>query len=279
MIALVLSVVFAVGFGHVMKWSERRRAYPLWVGAWNYIAGSTTCALITLSHPPAAAVPFTIVTGAWGGVSYLVSLLYYFLAVSHLGVGLATAAVRLSVAIPVAVALLVWHEPLDSLQGAGLILVLLALPLLSGGQAGTGAARRRVSASVVAPLFLVTGLGQLAARIYSGGAPAANMFLYLTCLFAGAAIAALVALRLRPAPLRLPDVGFGLLLGAANLGSNLFLLEALRALPSSVVFAVSSSAGVVVAAVTGQVVWNERLSRAAALGVALAAVAVVLLTR
>jgi drug/metabolite transporter (DMT)-like permease len=278
-IALVLSVVFSVGFGHVMKWSERRRAYPLWVGAWNYIGGSAACALITLTHPPAAQVPFTIVTGAWGGVSYLVSLLYYFTAVSRLGVGLATATVRLAVAIPVAVALLVWHEPVDLAQAAGLVLVLLALPLLSGGGSGGASGHGGLILGLIAPLFLITGVGQLAARVYSGGAPAANIFLYLTCLFAGAGVAALVTLWWRPAPLQRRDLLFGLLLGAANVGSNLFLLQALRVLPSAVVFAVSSSAGVVVAAVSGQLLWHERLRRPAVAGVALASVAVVLLTR
>ncbi len=279
MIALVLSVVFSVGFGHVMKWSERRRAYPLWVGAWNYIGGATACALITLTHPPAAQISFTVVTGAWGGVCYLVSLLYYFVAVSRLGVGLSTATVRLAVAIPVAVALVVWREPVDLAQAAGLVLVLLALPLLSGGGTAAASGRGSLILGLVAPLFLITGLGQLAARIYSGGAPAANIFLYLTCLFAGAGVAALVTLWRRPAPLQRRDLLFGLLLGAANVCSNLFLLQALRVLPSAVVFAVSSSAGVVVAAVSGQLLWRERLRRPAVAGVALASVAVVLLTR
>ena len=92
-------------------------------------------------------------------------------------------------------------------------------------------------------------------------------------------LAALIALRLYPTAPRRKDLGLGLLLGATNLASNLCLLAALRALPSAVVFAVASSAGVVLAAVTGVLVWRERLSRPAAGGVALAALAVVLLTR
>lgn len=279
MIALALSVIFSVSFGHIMKWAEHRRANVLWVGAWNYIGASLACALIALAFRPSAQIPFTVFTGAWGGACYLVSLLYYFSAVARLGVGLATSAIRVAVALPVAVALFVWHEPLHGVQVAGLLLVLLALPLLGRGRAGSASGGLALTAGLLAPLFIITGLGQLAARIYSDGAPAANTFLYLTCLFAGAAISALIALRLYPTTPRRQDLWLGLLLGSANLASNLCLLAALRTLPSAVVFAVASSAGVVLAAATGVLVWRERLSRVAIGGVALAAVAVVLLTR
>jgi drug/metabolite transporter (DMT)-like permease len=197
----------------------------------------------------------------------------------RLGVGRATSAIRIAVAVPVATALLVWHEPVQPAQLLGLGLVVLALPLLGQGRADAATGSVLHTLRLLAPLFVVTGLGQLAARIYSGGAPATNTFLYLSCLFAGAAVSALAAVRLQRVPTRRPDLAFGLLLGTTNVAANLCLLSALRALPSAVVFAVSSSAGVVLAAVTGVVVWGERLSRPAVGGVALAAVAVVLLVR
>lgn len=279
MIALVLSVVFSVGFGHVMKWAEHRGATTLWVGAWNYISASLTCALCMLVAHPTGAIAFTIGTGAWGGVCYLVSLLYYFSAVSRLGVGLSTAAIRVSVALPVVLALVVWHEALHPAQLAGLVLVGLALPLLGSGRAGSPSGGLAMLVGLLVPLVVITGMGQLAARVYSSGAPSSNSFLYLTCLFAGAAAAALVVLSQRPVPLRRQDLVLGLLLGGVNVASNICLLAALRQLPSAVVFAVSSSAGVALAALTGMLVWRERLSRRAAGGVALATAAVVLLTR
>ena len=279
MLPLMLNIVFSVGFGHVMKWSEHRSASMLWVGAWNYLSAALLCGLITLISHPTGAVPFTVATGLWGGVCYLVSLLYYAATVARLGVGLATAAIRIAVALPVAVALLVWHEPLHAAQLAGLALVLIALPLLGGGRAGSLHGGVALVVGLLVPLFIITGLGQLAARVYSGGAPSSNTYLYLTALFAGAALSALVAVRVRPVRLQGQDLALGLLLGATNVAANVSLLLALRALPSAVVFTVSSSAGVVLAAVTGVVVWGERLSPPATGGVVLATAAVVLLTR
>lgn len=277
MIPLALNILCAVGFGHVMKWAERQGANPLWVAAYNYLVAGVLCAGVTLLLRPTAQVPFTLLTGAWGGVCYLVSLLYYFRAVVRLGVGQATSAIRLAVAVPVAVSLLVWHEPMQPTHLLGLGLTMLALPLLGRGRTETANESGLHLLALMAPLFLVTGLGQLAARVFSGGAPAANTFLYLSCLFVGAALSALVALGLQRVPPRRRDLRFGLLLGALNVVANLSLLLALRVLPSAVVFAVSSAAGVVLAAVTGVAVWRERLSGLAWSGVVLAAVAVVLL--
>ncbi len=280
MIALALSVLFSVGFGHVMKWATYRQANVLWVGAWNYIGATAACLVMTLAVPhPARGIAFTIMTGAWAGVCYLVSLLFYFAAVARAGVGVASAVNRLSVALPVVAALALWHEHVAGAQAVALVLAAVALPLLGSGQAGSRRGNLALLIGILAPLFVITGLGQLAARIYSGGAPATNTFLYLTALFAGAAVSALVALGMRPIRLHGHDIGFGLLLGAVNVGVNLSLLAALRELPSAVVFAVSSSAGVVLAAVSGVLIWRERLPRTAIAGVALAAVAVVLLTQ
>lgn len=279
MIALALSVLFSVGFGHVMKWATYRQANVLWVGAWNYIGATAACLVVTLAVPhPARGIAFTIMTGAWAGVCYLVSLLFYFAAVARAGVGIASAVNRLSVALPVVAALALWHEHVAGAQAVALVLAAVALPLLGSGQAGSRRGNLALLIGILVPLFVITGLGQLAARIYSGGAPATNTFLYLTALFAGAAVSALVALGMRPIRLHGHDIGFGLLLGAVNVGVNLSLLAALRELPSAVVFAVSSSAGVVLAAVSGVLIWRERLPRTAIAGVALAAVAVVLLT-
>jgi drug/metabolite transporter (DMT)-like permease len=279
MLPLTLNVLLAVAFGHVMKLATVQRANLLWVGAFNYIAGSAVCLAIAVAQPPQRAVAFTIVTGAWAGVCYLVSLLFYFAAVRRLGMGLATSAVRISVALPVAASLLIWHEALQPAQAVGLALVALAMLLLGSGSHGPTRDGMAQLFGLIIPLFLITGLGQLAARIYSGGAPAANAYLYIGSIFAGAAASALLALALRPVRPTRRDVGLGLMLGAANALNNLGLLWALRQLPSAIVFSVSSAASVALAALTGILIWRERLSRPAGIAVLSALIAVVLLTR
>lgn len=324
MLALIGNIISAVVFGHIMKLASHRHANLLWVGAWNYLTASAVCLGLTLQSPPHAAIGFTIATGGWAGVCYLISLLYYFAAVARLGMSLATAAIRISVAMPVLAALLVWHERLHPSQAVGLLLVGVALLGLaadggsgtgrdrharraaspgngeallldppraeSEGYAGLGATEQRAGSvghrldprillGLILPLFLVTGAGQLAARIFSGGAPAANAALYSAAVFAAAALSAFLALAIRPSQLRREDVLLGILLGACNATTNLLLLRALRELPSSVVFSISSAASVALAAVTGALVWGERPGKPAIGAILAATAAVALLAR
>ena len=324
MLALIGNIISAVVFGHIMKLASHRHANLLWVGAWNYLTASAICLGLTIQSPPHAAIGFTIATGGWAGVCYLISLLYYFAAVARLGMSLATAAIRISVAMPVLAALLVWHERLHPAQAAGLLLVGVALlGLTADGGSGAGRPRNagrtanlgnaeallpvpprarsvgyaelcatgqrdgrpghridpRILLGLILPLFLVTGGGQLAARIFSGGAPAADAALYSAAVFAAAALSAFVALAIRPAPLRREDILLGILLGACNATTNLLLLRVLRELPSSVVFSISSAASVALAAVTGALVWGERPGKPAIGAILAATAAVALLAR
>jgi drug/metabolite transporter (DMT)-like permease len=228
---------------------------------------------------PTGHLVFTVVIGLGGGICYFASLVYYFLAMERLGIGLASAVIRMSVALPVAAALLIWHEALRPPQIVGLLLVAAALPLLGGGNQVSARGGIGVLFGLLLPLFTINGLGQLANRVFTGGAPAANAYLFLASLFAGAGISTLVALLYRREPVRLQDCYLGAVLGLVNVGTNLSLQEALRALPSAEVFAISSASGVLLSVLTGMLLWRERLYRLPAGGVGLAAIAVVLLTR
>ena len=312
MIALTGSILSSVLFGHIMKLANVRRANLLWVGFFNYLAASLICWGAVAVEPPRGAVGFTLIVGTCAGVSFLLSLLYYFAAVARLGMSLATAAIRMSVALPVIAALLIWHEQLNLPQALGLGLVGLALLLLSAGAPvqrydefqgtidggepvvtggsdapsrrwGLSRTSRRPGASLllglILPLFAITGSGQLAARIYSGGAPAANALLYSAATFSAACLSAFIPLRCRPQPIAAQDLWLGIVLGASNTITNLLLLRALRELPSAEVFSVSSAASVSLAALTGVLVWREQLSVPAIASIVCAACAVVLLTR
>ena len=279
MLALVLSITSGVLFGNVMKLASNRGANRFAVAAWNYLTATCVCLVFMFFQRPSSQVLFTIVTGLGGGLCYFVSLVYYFLALERLGVGLATATIRLSVALPVAAALVIWHESLRPPQVAGLLLVVTALPLLGGGNKVSIRGGLGVLFGLLLPLFVINGTGQLANRVFTGGAPAADVYLFLASLFAGAGISALVALLRRQEPVQTQDCFLGALLGLVNVGTNVSLQQALRALPSAEVFAISSASGVLLSMLTGILIWRERLYRLPAGGVGLAAIAVVLLTR
>jgi drug/metabolite transporter (DMT)-like permease len=72
-------------------------------------------------------------------------------------------------------------------------------------------------------------------------------------------------------------VGWGLLLGVVNYGSLEFILRAIADLPGPFVFPANNIAIMVLSAVVGVYLWNERLSMPNRVGMALAVLALVLL--
>jgi len=137
-------------------------------------AATSVCSVFMFFQRPTGHLVFSVVTGLGGGLCYFASLVYYFLAMERLGVGLASATIRMSVALPVAAALLIWHESLRPPQIAGLLLVAAALPLLGGGNQVSVRSGLGVLFGLLLPLFVINGTGQLANRVFTGGAPAAN---------------------------------------------------------------------------------------------------------
>jgi drug/metabolite transporter (DMT)-like permease len=76
---------------------------------------------------------------------------------------------------------------------------------------------------------------------------------------------------------RAAAAGWGAVLGLANYGSADFILRALAELRGTFVFPANNVAVVMGAAVLGVLVWGERPSRSNALGLALAALALLFL--
>jgi drug/metabolite transporter (DMT)-like permease len=154
--------------------------------------------------------------------------------------------------------------------------MLVALPLLSLQPGDKSANLRGPVWFWLLALFVTNAGGPLAAKLAAEDSrPEAKPYL-LALWFAVAAaiaIAALVQQRLRPRPADLP---LGVLLGLVNVAGNFALLAALERLPGAVVFPATSAGGLVCVVLTSAALWNERMSRPALVGAALAVPALVL---
>ena len=103
---------------------------------------------------------------------------------------------------------------------------------------------------------------------------------FISIVFAVAFVIGLAATIWRRRPLRHQGwalVRLGVALGAANVLAAEFLLRALKALPTVVVFPINTVVVVVGGLVLGRMIWHERLNRTQSVGIVVAIAAVVLL--
>jgi len=309
---LALAVACSLGIAVVFKLAERRDLDRTALLAVNYAAAAALALALQGADPAALArvAPGAVGLGVAQGVLFIGGFWLFSKAIREAGVGLAAGAMRLSVVDPVVVSWAVWGEAPTVWQGLGLALAGAAFVLLArpGGSPAAAVAAEAPAATAVAAtavagtdpgppqrsggvlllgfLFLSGGLVDVVMKAFQKGfgegsaaplpTPTFLLFVFGVAFAVGAA--AVVATGVRTGRWPGPDVAlWGVGLGVINYGSADFFVRAISALPAPVAFPLNSVSIVLGAALIGRLVWGERLSRANAAGLGLAAVAVALL--
>lgn len=274
---LAIHIAGSVAFGHVMKWALRRNCGLVAVGAVNYVVASSLSLVLALAIRSAGLTGLGVATGVVGGLSYVVSYYFYYQSIRLTGVSVSTAVVRLSVLPAVVASIALWGERPAEHQVVGVLLVLVALPLLSRQPGDKAVQLAGPVWGWLMLLFVTTSGGPVAAKVFQeSGAPLAKPYL-LAVWFGMAAVVALATLRLQRLRPTRDDLPLGALLGAVNVVGNFAMLAALDHLPGAIVFPASSAGGVLLVVVTSAALWRERLSRLAFLGVLVAVPSLVLM--
>ena len=275
-IFLALSVLASVGFGHIIKWSQRGGANLVMIGAVNYGVGAVLTGAIAIVVGSAGLTPPTVGFATVAGLSYGISYLVYLRALRLFGVGITTTAVRLTVMPAVAASILYWGEQPSVARLAGIVIASLALPLLTLRARPTDIGRAGSGWLWLTSMFLIFSVTPLVAKAFQESGPSGAQPVFVAVWFAIACLVGIVVglyQRLRPTR---DDLVIGSILGLANGGGTLAMMFALSWLPASVLFPIATAGAVVVAVVSGAWVWGEKLSRPAWAGVFLATVSLLL---
>lgn len=284
MIYVLASAICSVLVSVLLKLAKRRDIDVGQAVAWNYVAALALTVLLL----PAPLAPLRQAGAPWFaliGLGVLLPTIFLALGASvrHAGIVRSDTAQRLSLLLSLLAAFLLFGERLDAIKVLGCALGLVAL----AGMVWRPQRRHDVDGAErwAWPLVVFAGFGTidvLFKRVAAAGLPLG------TALQAMFALALLVAFALAAWRAWHGGAGFslrgalgGLLLGLANFGNILFYLRAHRALPQhpALVFASMNLGVVVLGALTGMLVFRERLGRLNLAGLGLALVALVLLTR
>ncbi len=284
MIYVLASAICSVLVSVLLKLARRGNVDVGQAVAWNYVAALALAAL--LLQPSIA--PLRQPGAPWPALAALGVLLpTVFLAlgasVRHAGIVRSDAAQRLSLLLSLLAAFLLFGERLDAAKALGCALGLIALigmvwrPQRGGDGGGT--------ARWLWPLLVFAGFGSidvLFKRVAAAGVPLGGALLAMFALALPVAFALAAWRAMRGGPrFTLRNALAGLLLGLCNFGNILFYLRAHRALPQhpALVFASMNLGVVVLGALTGTLLFRERLSRLNLAGLGLALLAIALLAR
>ena len=289
MIYLILAILFSTGVFVAMRLFERFKLDNHQALMWNYVFASTTGFLICKQFdtlPQLVAEPWfglSIVTGFWFIFTYLLMTA----STQRSGVTVTSLSSKLSVVLPTLAGVVLFHEKLNFVAVLGIVLALVALVLVVGKKGdGTNHVSKRENGILIGllPVFIFfgTGTGDILMKLTEQQNQAGNLdfmiaFIYFIALLFGIIIVAYDLIRGKSKWQWKSALG-GIGLGIINYFSTYCVYNAMRCFDNVVLFPIYNIGVVSITALTGWLLFKEKLTWKNYLGLAIAIIAVILIT-
>lgn len=284
MIYLILAIVFSVGVFVTMRFFKRFGLDNHQALMWNYVFATCTGFLMCKSFEP---LP-QMVHESWFGLSLLTGFWFIFTyllmtaSTQSSGVTITSLSSKLSVVLPTMAGVFVFHETMNAKAAIGVVLALVALVLVvGGGEKGTDKGR---PAQWMLPvlIFFGTGTGDILMKLTEQRNSSDDMdfmiaFIYLIATLFGVVVVAYDLIRGKT-KLQLKNLAGGVALGVINFFSTYCVYHAMRYFDNVILFPVYNIGVVCVTALTGWLLFKEKLTWKNYLGLVVAIAAVVLIT-
>jgi len=218
---------------------------------------------------------WALVSGIPAGVFYYLGIVMLQASIRECGTALSAGFSKMGVLVPMALSLLLWGEIPGVVQWAGIILALLSILAGSVGFP-RGGDRGTVFRPVLLMLFLSVGMAEFSNKAYQGFAAPGFRSLFLLAVF-GTALA-LSGIRTARSAARISRGALlaGLAVGIPNYFASFFLIAALSGLSAAIVFPAYGALTICLVALSGRLLFGERLTPRERISVALAVCATIL---
>ena len=284
MIYLVLAIVFSTGVFVTMRIFKRFEMDNHQALMWNYIFATITGFLICRHYDT---VP-QLVHESWFGLSLLTGFWFIFTyllmtaSAQSSGITITSLSSKLSVVLPTLAGVLIFQEHLNLKVSIGIVLALVALVLVVGGN-GKPTDKIQIT-KLLLPLliFFGTGIGDILMKLNEQHNTAHNMgfmiaFIYLIATLFGIILVA-YDLIMGKSKWQNKSILGGVALGVINFFSTYCVFHAMRYFDNVVLFPIYNIGVVCLTALVGWLLFNEKLTWKNYLGLAIAIIAVVLIT-
>ena len=284
MLYLILAIVFSTGVFVAMRLFERFKLDNHQALMWNYVfAAGTGFLMCKQFEAPALLVAepwfgLSIVTGFWFIFTYLLMTA----STQRSGVTVTSLSSKLSVVLPTLAGVVLFSEKLNFVATMGIVLALVALILVVGG--GKGDAINRVSTNRWLPIliFFGTGTGDILMKLTEQSNQGDDMgfmiaFIYFIAMLFGILLVGYDLIRGKSRWQWKNALG-GIGLGVINFFSTFCVYNAMRCFDNVVLFPIYNIGVVSLTALTGGLLFKEKLTWKNYLGLAIAIIAVILIT-
>ena len=283
MLYLVLAIVFSTGVFVAMRLFERFKLDNHQALMWNYVFAAGTGFLMCKQFD----TPTQLVSEPWFGLSILTGFWFIFTyllmtaSTQRSGVTVTSLSSKLSVVLPTLAGVVLFSEKLNFVATMGIVLALVALVLVVGGKNTTD---KGIKINWLLPvlIFFGTGTGDILMKLTEQQNSNDDMgfmiaFIYFIAMLFGFLVVALGLIRGKSKWQWKNAIG-GIALGVINFFSTFCVYNAMRCFDNVVLFPIYNIGVVCLTALTGWLLFKEKLTWKNYLGLAIAIIAVILIT-
>ncbi len=283
MLYLVLAIVFSTGVFVAMRLFERFKLDNHQALMWNYVFAAGTGFLMCKQFD----TPTQLVNEPWFGLSILTGFWFIFTyllmtaSTQRSGVTVTSLSSKLSVVLPTLAGVLLFSEKLNFVATMGIVLALVALVLVVGGKNATN---KDIKINWLLPvlIFFGTGTGDILMKLTEQQNSSDDMgfmiaFIYFIAMLFGFLVVAFDLIRSKSKWQWKSAIG-GITLGVINFFSTFCVYNAMRCFDNVVLFPVYNIGVVCLTALTGWLLFKEKLTWKNYMGLAIAILAVILIT-
>ena len=280
---LILAIVFSAGVFVTMRFFKRFGLDNHQALMWNYVFAAGTGFLMCNRFDT---VP-ELVGEAWFGLSLLTGFWFIFTyllmtaSTQSSGVTITSLSSKLSVVLPTLAGVLIFQEALDWQVSIGIVLALVALFLVVGGGKPSPNEKK---ANWLLPIliFFGTGTGDILMKLNEQRNHADDMsfmiaFIYLIAMVFGLILVAFDLIRGK-SRLQFKNLIGGIALGVINFFSTYCIFQAMRCFDNVMLFPIYNIGVVSLTALIGWLLFKEKLTWKNYVGLAIAIIAVVLIS-
>jgi drug/metabolite transporter (DMT)-like permease len=273
---LALNILFSTSFGQIFKYAIDRQRHVLAVGTINYAFGAAVAAGVAVATGQWKFTLPVLIAGVFGGVAYAAAFLVWRRAIAAAGLGLTVSVARAAVVVPIAMSVVLWGEMPTLSQVVGIVLLLSGFFVMSNRDAVKTSSKQSWGLTPALLLFIFGGFAISTPKVAHELGCDPVRWLYITLQFTSAALVTGTATWLKPLPLTRKDVTIGIALGGVNVVGLFLWTLTLQRLPGVIAFPAFSAGMLVLTTALALTIWRERITRRGYVGIALTAVAMVL---
>ena len=283
MLYLVLAIVFSTGVFVAMRLFERFKLDNHQALMWNYVFAAGTGFLMCKQFD----TPTQLVNEPWFGLSILTGFWFIFTyllmtaSTQRSGVTVTSLSSKLSVVLPTLAGVVLFSEKLNFVATIGIVLALVALVLVVGGKNTTD---KGIKINWLLPvlIFFGTGTGDILMKLTEQQNSSDDMgfmiaFIYFIAMLFGFLVVAFDLIRGKSKWQWKSAIG-GITLGVINFFSTFCVYNAMRCFDNVVLLPIYNIGVVCLTALTGWLRFKEKLTWKNYLGLAIAIIAVILIT-